>query len=94
MKLPKSFTLNGRRWKVKLEALDGDMGRCNHRERSIIIDPDQAADEMEDTFLHELLHACLGMELREFIGAKREELIVEVLTGRLLSVLKQTKWKP
>lgn len=89
MNLPRSITINGKRWSVRLGALRarGLYGTCNYRRRVITIDREASAEERAETFLHELLHACLP----ERWSVRAEERMVRRLAPRLLSALRQLR---
>lgn len=64
-------------------------GCCNHAKLEIIIDPNQAPAMIQDTLLHETLHALTAMVgLTDELSARREEAIVRRLTPALLHMLR------
>lgn len=85
MKLPRSFTVNGQRWRVVRKKLvhRGLMGLCLYRKREIQVDSELPAVEAAETFLHEVLHACIA----ERWSSKAEERLVSRLAPRLLEAL-------
>lgn len=86
MKIPKSFAINGRRWKVyRAATADGDLGECHYDTRTITLDPLMGGEKLEETLLHELLHACC--QETALLG-DMEELVVEIISVRLLEALK------
>jgi hypothetical protein len=90
MRIPRSLEINGKRWRVVRKPLAhlGDSGRCYPGSREIQLDPYLTREELEDTFLHELIHACL----REPWATKAEERMVARLTPRLLKAMKDIGW--
>ncbi len=65
MKIPKTFLLKGKKWKVKLVAGlcddDGEkvQGLTSYDDRLIEIEPDQTKEQLKLTFWHEYAHAFL-----------------------------------
>lgn len=90
MKLPKTMLINGETWKIVRKPLfrRGLMGQCIHRTRQIEICSTLTGTELEDTFLHELLHACAKGFFQEDI----EETMVSRMTPTLLAALKGLGW--
>ncbi len=62
MHIPKSFKLRKSIWKVSFDPKQIDtsiyMGQCDTTKHKIFIDPELTRNELEETFVHELLHAC------------------------------------
>lgn len=90
VRLPKKVEINGRTWRVVVKPLvhRGMSGQCVHRKREIQIERDLPADEVAETFLHELMHACLT----EDVANRTEETLVARLAPRLLAALKGIGW--
>lgn len=90
--IPRSLTINGKRWRVVTKRLvhRGLYGQCVYRTREIQICSTLTPDERQETFLHELMHACGGGDY----AAKREETMVRRLSPRLLSALQGIGWAP
>jgi len=62
MKIPKTFELAGRKWKVKLDSRIKEFGlngRCYRDTATILLDPKLDEDAMNLTFCHELIHAIM-----------------------------------
>ena len=89
-KVPKALTINGERWTVVRANLArrGLWGLCVHTKREIRLDSGLRGQELAETFLHEVLHACLP----ERFNAKTEEKMVFRLAPRLLGALQGIGW--
>ena len=89
-RLPKTVTINGKPWRVVLKPLfaKGFYGLCLRTAREIQIDDTITGDEREETFLHELMHACI----RERVSDEAEERLVDRMAPRLLAALKSAGW--
>lgn len=92
MKLPRSLVINGDRWRVLQKDLSNKdyVGLCVHRRCEIQVDSNLTGEEKLETFLHEVLHACL----REPFAERTEERMVLRLAPRLLAALKDIGWVP
>lgn len=91
MKIPKTLKVRGKRWTVQFKQLPPmQLGECNYTKRVIYLDPDQLPnkDDLDDTFMHEVIHACLP----EAWETEMEERLVEVLAPRLLETLRGLGW--
>lgn len=89
-RIPKQLTINGQKWRVEklpLRHLNLD-GHCHMRKRLIRIDSELPRAEQEETFLHELMHACFG----EPFPIRLEEKFIRRLSPRLYEVLTNTGW--
>jgi hypothetical protein len=90
MYIPKSVRIKKSKWKIILSdiKLDTKMynGLCIHQSREILIDPNLPRNEIEETFIHELLHACFPDGICSY---KKEEMIVTELARHLQPVWKQ-----
>lgn len=95
MKLPKTLRIAGKKWKVERSEPDNTAnGLTCYETRTIYVSPHLTGDDAVDTFLHEVLHACLGHEVDLYLPKKRDELLVLLLTPRLLEVLRQVgSWR-
>ncbi len=101
LEIPETFTINGVVWSVytdktaprslqsKLEA--GNLGCCCYSAKAIILASWQSEDEMEETFIHEVLHALL--EDDEMLGPDLEHHIIETLEAPLTRLLRQLTYK-
>lgn len=89
MRLPRSLSINGELWTVVLKpmAKRGLHGLCNYRKREIIIDVELPLLEREETFLHEVMHACWPER-----WPSTEEKMIRRLSPRLLDALKSARW--
>lgn len=89
MKLPRSLTISGRRWRVvRGDPGEGHEGECDPAARTITIAEHLDAQDAEAVFWHEVLHALLP-EAQIIVSERSEELIVELLSQRIGGVLKQ-----
>lgn len=57
MKRIRSCTIRGKRWHVKWESPDGDLGECDWDSHTLTINPDMDAPATADVMIHEYLHA-------------------------------------
>jgi hypothetical protein len=84
--IPRRLVVGGRTWVVRrsrtLRRREGAVGLCNSDELMIQIDPRLPRLDRERTFVHEVLHACLGSTLDE-----AEERLVLRLEAPLHSLL-------
>lgn len=66
------------------------LGNCDQRSLTILVEPDQAAGQMADTMMHEVLHAVVDMVgLGSEWGSEKEEAVVTRLSPALLDVLRR-----
>lgn len=100
MKLPRRVHVGPHTYRVVCDAVamavecrdagEDLVGRCSHRTLTIHIEPDQAASQMRDTLLHEVLHAVANMTaLDGEWGDEREEETILRLAPALLDVLRR-----
>ena len=87
MALPKSFKLFGRTWALMFKPMDDAWGKCHRSLAAITIAPEQTPWEERDTVLHELGHAVLKAQGREY-GGKTEELYVQALATGFLHLFR------
>lgn len=89
MKIPKKLKIRRSTWKVEIdetiEETEDAVGLCIPSSRKIVLSPNGTRNEREETFLHELLHACWPDDA---CGARLEEKIVGELAPVLLKALK------
>jgi hypothetical protein len=93
---PKSVLVGPHRYQIKYAAdaidqrslAEGEarLGECDHKALTILVDPRQAETQIQDTLLHETLHAAMSV-----IGATEDvtDQIEERLVLRLAPVLLQ-----
>ena len=101
LEIPESFLINGVKGMVYLEAevprvlkdklKPGDMGVCCYSYRSIILASWLSEDELEETFIHEVLHAML--EEDDMLGPGLEHHVIETLEAPLTRLLRQLVYK-
>lgn len=96
--LPEKVRVAGREFSLeyrKESDMEGAAGWCQWSSNSIAILEDQLPIEETDTVLHELFHAILYCQGREY-GGKTEELYVRALATGLTGLLQDnpefTKW--
>lgn len=91
MRLPRSVTIEGKRWRVVRKPLfrRGLVGLCVHRKREIWICTAVPRSELREVFLHEVMHACLP----EPFARRTEEAMVTRLAARLVRVLPRLRWE-
>lgn len=92
MKIPRSFYLKGKRWKVirpRTIKEDGEVcdGLCSWHTRTIRISSDLSKREAFDVFLHELFHAVV-FEAHVNRGAKFSEGLEDVMCDAFVDVMK------
>lgn len=88
--LPSSVLVNGRAMQVKprpQHKMPGLLGTFSAQYSLIEISKDQAPDEVKDTLLHEVFHALLHTQGREF-GGEVEETYVRALATGFVGLLK------
>lgn len=75
----------------KLAATAGDVcGQTQHQELTILIDPSMAKEQQDQTFLHEVTHACCyvsGLSDRIECAKLKEEEIVRQISMTLYQVM-------
>lgn len=89
MKIPKTIKVGAKTYKVELTEMLHENGSCGvtHPDLGVIQLSDKLPkDELEITFLHEVLHACWN-----FAGISREneEEVITQLSPILYTVLKE-----
>lgn len=91
MKIPRSVVVNGERWRVvrKPLAKRGLDGLCfPPPRREIQIERKLPEGLRTETFLHELMHACLTTRKNSPV----EERMISQLAPRLLAALRSAGW--
>lgn len=88
MKIPDELKIRRSTWRIviddKIENTHNAVGLCIYSTKRIVLSPDQSRNELEDTFLHEILHACFPNGI---VADRTEEKIVRRLAPVLLRVL-------
>lgn len=90
MAAPVSFKVNGRTISLSFKApekMPGTAGMFNSQKSSIVIAKGQDQQELQDTVLHELFHALLHTQGREY-GGEEEELYVRALATGTIGLLR------
>lgn len=92
MKIPRKVRIRKTMWKVSMnddiEHKHNAVGMCNYKAKEIILSPNQPRNELEETFLHEILHACWP---ETACSQKLEEKIIGEMSPVLFEVLKKYK---
>lgn len=95
MKLPDKIKIGPHVYTVKYEkGFAGNhnaIGQSRHTSLEIVIDPDQAASQLADTIIHEVLHCInrqIGFTEKEHDA---EEVSINALATMLLSVSRENK---
>lgn len=92
MKIPTNIQINDSTWTIQLDAeiekTHGAVGLCIYDLQKILISPNQDRNEIEETFIHELLHACFPDNV---CSPKLEEKIVKQLSITLTKTLRDNK---
>ena len=105
LQVPKQLEIEGQTWHVYRESdapknlrkkglkllAEGVYGKTFSTARAIVLADGLADDHLEETFIHELLHALLTYDT--FLGVDLEEHIVELLDAPLMRVLRLLTWK-
>jgi Zn-dependent peptidase ImmA (M78 family) len=84
-------------WTVHFQPLDGDdHGSTSTTKKKIFIDTDQSEQNIKETLLHELLHACFldcpAFRLDYPNSDDREEDVIRHLSPALMQTLTDNKW--
>ena len=91
--LPEAVVLRGQTWRVEaapgLLARTGSHGECVYDERTIRVDTDADAESVEDTLVHELLHAVLAGT--GIVRDRTEERLVRAITPAVVEVFRQVR---
>ncbi len=85
-KPPKQLKIGNNQWNV-----EPIYGCTYYPSKEIVIACNLKGKDLEDTYLHELLHACFH-EADIKLQHKQEEQIISALTPVLLEVLRQCRW--
>ncbi len=98
--IPAEIEIEGERWRILRERdapkrhrlkspmlAAGVKGRTLFKPRVIVIADGLADDDVEETLVHELLHALLAQD--DMLGAALEEHVVELLDGPLTRLLRR-----
>lgn len=90
MKIPRKLKIRRSKWTVKfddkIEQTEKAVGLCIRSTKQIFISPNQDRNEIEETFIHELLHACWPEDV---CSDRLEEKIIAPMAGILYSALKE-----
>lgn len=99
MKRPDKVRVGPHRYRIRYDKDAIDLKATEHNERRLYglteptaqvihIDPTLAPDQLRDTVLHEVLHACLSLiGADEQLSPGKEERLVRALSPVLLQVL-------
>ncbi len=88
MKIPSKFQIAGQTYTVEYEPSMDDMGDHSSPFNRIRLNPNYPQERIEQTFIHELLHAVRANSAREHPDSATEEEIVDSMSGLLYQVLK------
>lgn len=98
MKIPKTVKIMGFDWSIKKDksvATEGNIyGSTHHGSQTIFLDPENTPQKMEETLLHEMLHAIAwqtGVEKRHRKLEGVEEDFITALASGLYSVIRDNK---
>lgn len=95
MKIPKKIKIGPHTYKIKyqkgMSKNHSVLGQTRMLDGVIAIDPEQIQTQLEDTFIHEILHA-INMQV-EFVNRDRdvEESAIIKLSPLLLQIIKENK---
>lgn len=98
LRVPKTLVIRGQTWRVQLHDPgtlkddDGNhaFGYCDTDARVIKLERSDDPETVEDTFIHELLHACF--HTTSIVRESTEEKIVRAVTPPLMEAMKQLRW--
>jgi len=101
LEIPKTLNLSGALWHVyldtqapkdlKVKLPQGDLGMCCYSAKAIVLASWQTQDELEETLIHEILHAIL--EEDRMLGPDLEHHVIETLEAPLVRLLRQLVYK-
>lgn len=93
MNIPRSVKVGPHTYKIRLlkrmSEEHGKVGQIVNSKAVLTIDPDQSQSQLEDTFLHEILHAINSQV--KFVKDDDEEDAVLRLAPALLQVIKDNR---
>lgn len=92
--LPATVRVNGRDFKIKLKAASSMPEAYGHfipEKTRIELRKGQSEIELKDTLLHEVAHAILHTQGREYAGDV-EEMFVRALASGIVGVLQDNPW--
>jgi hypothetical protein len=91
IKIPERINISGQEWDVYLDTnapanvanklKSGDYGVCSFQHKAIVLAHWQSPDDMQETLIHEALHAML--EDDEWLGPELEHHVIEALEAKL-----------
>ena len=93
MKIPSTVKIKTKTYTIEYDKEqlrdDNRYGVCYHTKQKIILDKTQKREQLEVSFLHELLHAIIDTSaLRKELKTEEEEKVVTSLAEDLLLVIK------
>jgi len=92
MKIPRKVKIRKATWKVSInediERKHNAVGLCKYNAKEIILSPNQPRNELEETFMHEILHACWP---EDECSQKLEEKIIRKMSPVLFEFFKKNK---
>lgn len=92
MKIPIKLKIRRSDWTIKfdkdIETTEKAVGLCIRDTKRILISPNQDRNEIEETFIHELLHACWP---EDTCSHRLEEKLVERVAAVLTKTLRDNK---
>lgn len=98
MKIPKTVTILGRKFTVKViskeviekEIGTGVMGGMNYTKKSILISNNMSKEDMYITYLHEVCHVGMYVTgLNQVIPSEMQEILCETLANTFFDVNKK-----
>jgi hypothetical protein len=75
--IPDTFTLFGQQWQIRTAdayELGDDLGQCRADQHEIVISPNQNAETLIHTILHELVH-CIELKLDLELTERQVDLV-------------------
>lgn len=98
MKIPKSVTILGRKFTVKVVTKEyiekeiglGTMGGMNYTKKLILISNNMSKEDMYITYLHEICHVGMYVVgLNQVIASEIQELLCETLANTFFDSVKK-----
>lgn len=92
MKIPKTLKISGFTWNIKYSTEitkdDNVYGTTHHATQTIFLDPNLPQQQMEQVFLHELMHVVFWhYGLTRMVDDKQEEIIINAASMGLYDAL-------
>lgn len=91
---PTEITVFGKVVGIEFNRIHGNYGLCDAEERLITLDTTQTKEQAEDTLVHEIIHAVLGISgIAEILTEEQNEAITVALTTGIAKAIDIEKLK-